>query len=343
LFFAIGIGLFAFPFINPPQNHPLFHGQRIPRHHSRFAVVGDPITNSSSQTFKYDPVQLGISYPYTEISTYPLNTYMDGTPCTNRNNHCQYPYQCIRNRCTPVSEGDYCVDSEECGHWMSCIHGHCKVPHFAGETCHTNSECYSHSCSKGVCVGIKTKGRCDPYAPNQCGSSHYCSLSRRRCRPHLKIDQFGCTDTGDYSNYLSVCGNFGLCNAATNQCMKLLSVDEGEPCGDVLNCKLDLECKNQTCSPQSQVIICDESWCDEKINSTNFTFRDIDHHQDSHPCQEEVDLWLECAESNRCHPRHIYDWSGCMAENCYALQKNIRLCLSHGELSGAGIDDSEMV
>jgi len=33
--FMIGIGLWVFPFVNPPENHPLYSGSPIPRHHSR--------------------------------------------------------------------------------------------------------------------------------------------------------------------------------------------------------------------------------------------------------------------------------------------------------------------
>jgi len=35
ILFMFGLGLWIFPFVNPPENHPLFSGSRIPRHHSR--------------------------------------------------------------------------------------------------------------------------------------------------------------------------------------------------------------------------------------------------------------------------------------------------------------------
>jgi len=317
--------LLFFPFLNPPQNHPLY-GTRIPRHHSRFLANGASPNMTSTLPFMYEPRQLLLSYPYTEISTYPSNPDLEGHACSDRNNPCVFPHECVNGHCSIISEGDYCINNPDCGFWRSCIHGRCTTPHFSGESCHSHSECYSYQCTRGVCTGTKLGKSCNPRSPNECDEGLYCSLSSKKCKPQRSVGDDGCRDVADYSNYLSVCSGFSMCNTATDKCTEILSLDEGELCGDVLNCGLELDCRNGVCAKQSAA------------NSTNFTFRD--RQQDSHPCQEEVDLWISCADSNGCVARHVYDWNGCMAESCSDLQRDLQKCLSHGAVSQI-IDEAE--
>jgi len=167
MLFTIGVGLFVFPIINPPQNHPLFSGKRLPRHHSRIWADAGRFNSTCDALFFYDQENVRNSFPYTEITPYPTNYNCQGLSCSAINNQCLMPYQCINNRCEVVKEGDRCRIREDCGFWMECIRGHCQPIRFAGEKCNNDYQCYSHDCRSGICGGKVKSKLCSPRSPNQ--------------------------------------------------------------------------------------------------------------------------------------------------------------------------------
>jgi len=161
----------------------------------------------------------------------------------------------------------------------------------------------------------------------------------------VKEGHRGCLDTAEYSNYLSVCGNFTLCNKETNHCTRLFSLYEGEQCGDVLNCQLPFECINGVCQRPF------DSYCNEiKWNCTSNLNDDLlddtsklipksgcasmklskscVNYKYPHPCQAIIEEWEECGHENKCNPRHIFDRNyGCMASKCSTQQSDLEYCL----------------
>lgn len=326
MFFAIGIILIVSPFRNPPQNHPLYEGERIPKHHSR-VIVG--ANNTCESLFFYEPELLGISYPYSKISSIPLEYELKDKDeeCSIDHNICKLPYECVNHRCVPVAIGDSCTDSDDCGYWMNCVKGHCTELHFAGESCHSNTECYSHNCHNSTCTGKNKRKHCNPSAPNQCGEGMYCSLSQKRCRPQLKLGDKGCLDTAEYSNYLSVCGDFSSCNTGTNKCTQLFSQEEGEKCGEVLNCKLSYDCIKGHCKKVLPVCDANKGCTISGSCQSNQTDSSCFYYNDGNDCNDEIESWKSCGKSSGCQVRHIFDWNGCMNQNCFGVQDKLERCL----------------
>jgi len=128
MFFAIGIGLLAFPFINPPQSHPLY-GDNIPRHHSRI-IAGAFLCNTTNQNYNV-----------------PLGPLLKEIIPYDEDHHCSSQHR---------GEGKSCVTSEQCDAWQTCDAGHCTTEHLHGHRCSTDTRCSHHLKNKP----IKEKKHC---------------------------------------------------------------------------------------------------------------------------------------------------------------------------------------
>eukprot|EP01114_Cavostelium_apophysatum_P000759 TRINITY_DN10687_c0_g1_i1.p1 TRINITY_DN10687_c0_g1~~TRINITY_DN10687_c0_g1_i1.p1 ORF type:complete len:229 (+),score=41.23 TRINITY_DN10687_c0_g1_i1:268-954(+) len=93
LLFAVGLGLWLFPLMNPPSHHPLYYGARIPRHHSR--ILAGASKNMSNMSMCYElPVE---DFNFCSAEDLSCSSEADLPPLKYPNFHCSLQTR----RCTP--------------------------------------------------------------------------------------------------------------------------------------------------------------------------------------------------------------------------------------------------
>lgn len=95
ILFAVGIGLCIFPFLNPPQSHPLYGGKRIPRHHSRILAAAN-MTNTCLPNTPDDTPISAYSCPLKSMEDPHIEDLFKSKP-----NSPSFYCSVLRRRCTP--------------------------------------------------------------------------------------------------------------------------------------------------------------------------------------------------------------------------------------------------
>ncbi|KAJ3431167.1 dd-gdca protein [Anaeramoeba flamelloides] len=240
-------------------------------------------------------------------------------------------------KCEKDNTGEKCTSGTDCYSGI-CANNKCIIKKYNGVTCSLNEECWNNNCKSGVCTGKAINVDCDPSDSygSECDEGLFCDSITAKCIEQLQSGSECYSHILPYfTDFSLVCQGGYYCentdsSKSIGYCKRLFSGIEGEACGKSHTCQLGLSCQDNKCSKENSK--CDlltnncpwGSYCE--CSSTN-TLEGTCHQHANMECQYEVEMLVDCLESNECPYEKRMAKGTCGFSKCYDELQEFECCL----------------